>query len=137
MTQTKEPGSTIGMVPPWRQWLPFAVIANLEDARRIARRAAITGYLLLIVGIIDMALSLAGYVMLPRTIIDLTGSSMVAVVLLQSVGFVLLWFLVSRVATARGYICAALLAVCAVVHRTADRSGPGQLQLHRAAPPRP
>jgi hypothetical protein len=116
MTQTEEPGPTVGIVPSWRQWLPFAAIVNLEDAKRIARRAAITGYLLLIVSVIDMALSLAGYVLLPGIIVDLTGSSMVAVVILEVVGLLLLWFFVDRIAIARGYICAGLLAVWLALH---------------------
>jgi membrane-associated HD superfamily phosphohydrolase len=103
-------------MPPGRQWLLFGAISSLDDARRIARRAAIAGYLLLITGIINIALWLAGYVGLPRTIVDLAGSSMVAVVILQIVGLLVLWCFAARVATARGYICAALLALWLALH---------------------
>lgn len=117
MAQTEGPGSTVGMVPPWRQWLPFSTISSPNDASRIARRAAIAVYLLLIVNVIDIALSLAGYVLFfPGIIMDLTGSSMVAIVILQIISLLLLWFFAARVAAARGYICAALLAVWLALH---------------------
>jgi hypothetical protein len=117
MTQGETPGSTVGVMPPWRHWLPFATISSLDDARRIARRAAIAGYLLVVVSIVDIALWLVGYVLLlPGILVDLTESSMVAGVILGIIGLLILWFLAARVATARGYICAGVLALWLALH---------------------